>query len=145
MPIKKWRYTIQMTNDSTVYILPLVNFNVYWPIIGHLYWMTSFFIGSISCFPKFRQKKKSLHLPLVVGPDVTVYVTSYLPLEVFIDNSSMPQLLPLISNYVWSCLFIIFWYRNIFTCKLKYSISSNSLEIDLLLDMAVFGFKIIEP
>ena len=33
-----------MTNDKPVFILPLVNVNDYWPIIGHLYCMTSFFI-----------------------------------------------------------------------------------------------------
>ncbi len=32
-----------MTNDRPVYNLPLANYNVYWPIIGHLYCMTSFF------------------------------------------------------------------------------------------------------
>ena len=26
-----------MTSDRPVYILPLVNYNIYWPIIGHLY------------------------------------------------------------------------------------------------------------
>ena len=26
-----------MTNDRPVYNLPLVNYNVHWPIIGHLY------------------------------------------------------------------------------------------------------------
>ena len=31
-----------MTNDKSVYNLPSVNYNVYWPIIGHLYCMTSF-------------------------------------------------------------------------------------------------------
>ena len=34
-----------MTNDKSVYNLPLVNYNIYWPIIGHLYCMTSYFIG----------------------------------------------------------------------------------------------------
>ena len=34
-----------MANDRPVYILPLqVNIYVYWPIIGNLYCMTSFFI-----------------------------------------------------------------------------------------------------
>ena len=33
-----------MTNDRPVYILQLVNENVYWPIIGPLYYITSFFI-----------------------------------------------------------------------------------------------------
>ena len=37
---KKWRQTIQMTNKRPAYILPLVNYNVYWSIIGHLYCMT---------------------------------------------------------------------------------------------------------
>ena len=32
-----------MTNDRPVYSLPLVNYNVYWPIIGHLYCMTLFY------------------------------------------------------------------------------------------------------
>ena len=32
-----------MTNDRLVYILPLVNYNLYWPIISHLYCTTSFF------------------------------------------------------------------------------------------------------
>ena len=41
---KKWRHKIQMTNDRPLYILPLVDYNVYWPIIGHLYCTTSFFI-----------------------------------------------------------------------------------------------------
>ena len=39
-----------MTNDRPVYILPLVNCNVYWPIIGHLFCMTSFFIGHYTLF-----------------------------------------------------------------------------------------------
>ena len=38
VPNKKLRHTIQMTNNRPVYILPLVNYNVYWLIIGHLYW-----------------------------------------------------------------------------------------------------------
>ena len=33
-----------MTNDWPVFILPLVNYIVYWPIIGNLYFMTSFLI-----------------------------------------------------------------------------------------------------
>ena len=33
-----------MTNDRQVYILPLVNYNVNWSIIGHLYCMTSYVI-----------------------------------------------------------------------------------------------------
>ena len=44
---KKLRHTIQMTNDRPVYILPLFNYNAYWPIIGHLYCMKSFFIRHI--------------------------------------------------------------------------------------------------
>ena len=38
-----------MTNDRPVYILLLVNINVYWPIICDLYCMTSFVIGTLSC------------------------------------------------------------------------------------------------
>ena len=30
-----------MTNNMPVYILPLVNINMYWPVIGHLYCMAS--------------------------------------------------------------------------------------------------------
>ena len=33
-----------MTNNRPIYILPWVNYNVYWPIIGHFYCMSSFFI-----------------------------------------------------------------------------------------------------
>ena len=33
----------KITNERRVYILPLVNYNVYWPLIGQLYSMTSFF------------------------------------------------------------------------------------------------------
>ena len=40
VPNKKWRHTIKMNNHRPVYILPLANYNVYWPIIGHLYYMT---------------------------------------------------------------------------------------------------------
>ena len=36
---------IQITNERPEYILPLVNCNVYWPLIGHLHCLTSFFIG----------------------------------------------------------------------------------------------------
>ena len=43
LPNKKWRHTIQMTNDSPVYIVSDQWLNVYW-FIGHLYCMTSFFI-----------------------------------------------------------------------------------------------------
>ena len=50
VPNKKRRHSIQMTNDRAVYILPLVNYNVYWPFVGHLYCMTSFFISIISFF-----------------------------------------------------------------------------------------------
>ena len=49
VPNKKCRHAIQMTNDRPVYILPLINYNVYWPIIGHLNCMTSFLSGTISC------------------------------------------------------------------------------------------------
>ena len=38
-----------MTNDRPVYILPLVNYNTFWPIIDHLYCMTSFLLGIASC------------------------------------------------------------------------------------------------
>ena len=34
-----------MTNDRPVYILPLINHNAYWLIIGYLYCMTLFFIS----------------------------------------------------------------------------------------------------
>ncbi len=44
VPIKKWCHTIQMNNERQVYILPLANYNVYWPINGNLYFMASFFI-----------------------------------------------------------------------------------------------------
>ena len=44
---------IQMTNDVSVYNLPLVNCNVYWPIIGHLYCMTLFF-WHYTLFHEFR-------------------------------------------------------------------------------------------
>ena len=44
VPNKKWRHKIQMTNDRPVYILPLVNYSAYWPIIDYLYYMTSFYI-----------------------------------------------------------------------------------------------------
>ena len=44
---KKLRHTIQMTNDRPVYILPLVDINVYWPNI--LYSMTSWALyGTLS-------------------------------------------------------------------------------------------------
>ena len=33
-----------MTNDRPVNILPLINYNIYWPIIGYLYYMTPFFV-----------------------------------------------------------------------------------------------------
>ena len=33
-----------MTNDRPVYILSLINYNAYWPIISHLYYMTSSFV-----------------------------------------------------------------------------------------------------
>ena len=33
-----------MTNYRPVYILPFVNYNVYWPMIGHLYCITSLLI-----------------------------------------------------------------------------------------------------
>ena len=39
-----------MTNDRPAYILPLVNINIYWPIIGHLYCMMSFLLQTICCF-----------------------------------------------------------------------------------------------
>ena len=39
-----------MTKERPVYILQLVKYNVYWPIIGHLYYMTPFLIATISCF-----------------------------------------------------------------------------------------------
>ena len=41
----------KITNDRPVYILPLVNYNVYWPIIGHFYCMTSFFIMNNNQLP----------------------------------------------------------------------------------------------
>ena len=33
-----------MTSNNVQYNLPLVNHNIYWPIIGYLHCMTSFFI-----------------------------------------------------------------------------------------------------
>ena len=43
VPNKKWRHTLKMTNNyRPVYILPSVNINDNWPIISHLYCMTSF-------------------------------------------------------------------------------------------------------
>ena len=39
-----------MTNIRQVDFLPLVNQNVYWPIIGHLYCKTSFFIRHFTLF-----------------------------------------------------------------------------------------------
>ena len=39
-----------MTNNRPVYILPFVNYNVYWPIISNLYCMTSFLLDTIRCF-----------------------------------------------------------------------------------------------
>ncbi len=32
----------KITDEWRVYILPLVNYNVYWPLMGQLYFMTSF-------------------------------------------------------------------------------------------------------
>ena len=53
-----------MTNDRPVYILQLANFIVYWPLIGHLYCMTSFLMGPIGCFrptvPKPTKKRLNL-------------------------------------------------------------------------------------
>ena len=40
-----------MTYHRPVHILPLVNYNVYWPIIGHLHCMTSFFIRHYKLLP----------------------------------------------------------------------------------------------
>ena len=58
---KKWRHTIQITNDRQVYILPLVNYNVYLPIIGHLYCMTSFFL-TLRCFRgKIKENTNELY------------------------------------------------------------------------------------
>ena len=45
---KKWRHTIQITNDRQVYILLLVNYNC--AIISNLYCMMSFLLGTIRCF-----------------------------------------------------------------------------------------------
>ena len=51
-----------MTNDRPVYILSLVNIKVYWPIIGHLYCMTSLFIRHCKLlqytYPMFDGHKK---------------------------------------------------------------------------------------
>ena len=49
----KLRHTIQMTNDRPAYILPLVNYNVYLPIIGHLCCMTSIIIRHYMLLPFF--------------------------------------------------------------------------------------------
>ena len=40
---RKWRHTTQITNDRPVYILPKGNYNVYCPIIGHLFCMMIFY------------------------------------------------------------------------------------------------------
>ena len=54
-----------MINDRPVYNLPLVNINVYWPIIGPLYCMTSFLLGTICCFailpPLLRRQIHTQH------------------------------------------------------------------------------------
>ena len=50
VPNKKLRHKIQMTNDRPVYILPLINYNVYWPFIGHLYSIMSLALRAIICF-----------------------------------------------------------------------------------------------
>ncbi len=34
--LKKWRHTIKLTNEGLVYLLPLVNYSVYWPLIGQV-------------------------------------------------------------------------------------------------------------
>ena len=45
-----------MTNDRPVCIISVVDFNVYWPIIGHLNCMTSFFLlGTKSCLFRMTQ------------------------------------------------------------------------------------------
>ena len=62
---KKLRHTIQMTNDRPVYNLPLVNYNVYWPIIGQLYCMTSFFIGHYTLFPIYDKWKPTFKINLL--------------------------------------------------------------------------------
>ena len=48
-----------MTNDRRVYILPLVNYNAYWSIIGHLYYITSFFNQALyAALQRIELKKK---------------------------------------------------------------------------------------
>ena len=42
-----------MTNNRSVYNLPVVNYNVYLPIIGYLYCMTSSFIGHYTLFHSY--------------------------------------------------------------------------------------------
>ena len=51
-----------MTNDRPVYILPLVNYNVYWPIIGH------FLFDTIRCFLNELTNQNSIEVPKVVKP-----------------------------------------------------------------------------
>ena len=43
----------KITNERRVYILPLVNYNVYWPLIGQLYSMTSFFCTILRSIKKY--------------------------------------------------------------------------------------------
>ena len=59
--LKKCHLTIQITNNRPVYILPLVNYNVYWPFIGYLYCMMSFYrhYKLLFLFQKFYIDKRS--------------------------------------------------------------------------------------
>ncbi len=61
----------QMTNDRPVNNLPLVNYNINWPIIGHLYCITSFFIGLYTLFQfilNFRTMLPVRVFPGCLGP-----------------------------------------------------------------------------
>ena len=53
-----------MTNERPVYILPLVNSNVYWPVIGHLCCMASFFIRHYKLLHYIFYKQYTLHINL---------------------------------------------------------------------------------
>ena len=63
---KKLRHTIQMTNARSVVIFLLVNYNVYWPIIGHLYSMKSFFIRYSKILPKEQIHIKFRYTLLII-------------------------------------------------------------------------------
>ena len=52
--------TNELTNSRPVYILPLVNQKVCWPVIGHLYCMTSFFCWLYKLLLKYGFVKAGL-------------------------------------------------------------------------------------